>query len=62
MKTLESVFIRMLACILFVFGALTEYACLLFRRGMVDADDEEELAIKNQKRMKVEMPPGVKVG
>jgi hypothetical protein len=51
----------MLACILFVFGALTEYACLLFRRGMVD-EDEDEAANKNQKRMKVEMPPGVKVG
>lgn len=25
----------MLSCILFVFAALTEYACLLFGRGMV---------------------------
>ena len=36
----------MLACILFVFGTLTEYACLLFVRGMTeegqDDDDEEE--------------------
>ncbi len=48
----------MLACILFVFGALTEYACLLFGRGFetetseialqsvaaaaAAADDEEE--------------------
>ena len=29
----------MLACILFVFGALTEYAFLLFRRGMMDEED-----------------------
>ena len=53
----------MLACILFVFGALTEYAFLLFRRGMMDEEEEEEAAaIMNQKRLKVEMPPGVKVG
>jgi hypothetical protein len=53
----------MLACILFVFGALTEYAILLFRRGMIDETEEDEAAgLKNQKRLKVEMPPGVKVG
>ena len=46
-----------------MFGALTEYAILLFRRGMIDESEEEEAAgIKNQKRLKVEMPPGVKVG
>ncbi len=53
----------MLACILFVFGALTEYACLLFSRGMLEDDDEEDEAyLKKQRRKKEEMPPGVKVG
>ena len=34
----------MLACILFVFGALTEYAGLLFSRDFIaEAEEEEEL-------------------
>ena len=53
----------MLACILFVFGALTEYACLLFSRGLLeDDDDDDEATFKKQWRKKEEMPSGVKVG
>ena len=56
-------FFRMLACILFVFGALTEYACLLFSRGTLDEDDEEDEAyLKKQRRKNEGTPPGVKVG
>ena len=56
-------FLRMLACILFVFGALTEYACLLFSRGTLDEDDEEDEAyLKKQRRKNEGTPPGVKVG
>ncbi len=32
----------MLACILFVFGALVEYACLLFDRGFDEEEEREE--------------------
>ena len=32
----------MLACILFVFGSLIEYACILFHRGLDTSDEDEE--------------------
>lgn len=35
----------MLACILFVFGALTEYACLLFGRGWEDESLDEPVMV-----------------
>ena len=34
----------MLSCILFVFAALTEYACLLFSRGIGTVDEMETAA------------------